>query len=255
MYEIQMLQVLHNAHIDRIVVQRAPCATQDLCRGPTTFMTWYKGANHDRIYVMMCLFLYAHGGPERIFVGFFKAAVQSAVTVSKNVPGLYLRFHPKELWRYVDLGVIPKKRELNTEAFKMLPTTLPVSNIYCFDKVYTRKCKHCFFNSVDKRVATKFKEKAYQLASSGVSTPVDRSLHVLIARRNLTREMADSSLKRLVSSIEDISTINKKNRIFVNTIATESQIDLSHQVRAVKNADVVIATHGGFESNLIFMKG
>lgn len=53
MYDMQLLQVLHTAHIDRIVLQRAPCATRDLCRGPTTFKSWYKGVNDVIIDMIM----------------------------------------------------------------------------------------------------------------------------------------------------------------------------------------------------------
>ena len=50
MYEIQLLQVLHKVHVDRIVLQRAPCATHDLCRGPSTYRSWYKGINIMMLY-------------------------------------------------------------------------------------------------------------------------------------------------------------------------------------------------------------
>ena len=64
--------------------------------------------------------------------------------------GLYFRFYPNHSWGYVDVGSSPNSRGSNTLAYQMLPPNLPNNNIYCFDKVYTRKCKHCYFKSVGK---------------------------------------------------------------------------------------------------------
>lgn len=173
----------------------------------------------------------------------------------KYVPGLYFRYHPKNAWNYFDIGESPNRRGNRTEGSKMLPQKLPASNIFCFDKLYTRKCKHCFFNSITKSVATKFKKTAYTLTNSNTRPTVDQYLRVLIARRNGTREMTVNSLKKLTSSIEDLNTVDKKSRLLVSTMVIEGQYSLAAQVRAVTRADVVITTHGGFESNLIFMRG
>ena len=193
------------------------------------------------------------------FIGFFEAAVQSADITSEYVPGLYFHFNASRPWDYVDIGATPNNRSPNSEAYKMLPAKLPLSNMYCFDKVFIRKCQHCFFRSIDKVVATKFKEKVYKLFISSQNTQQnarrDQSLHVLIARRNATREMTDSSFRRLISAIKEIDTLDKSSSLLIDVLETEKQFDLPQQVRAVVHADVVITTHGGFESNMIFMRG
>lgn len=43
MYDISIIQVLQSTHVDRIVLQRAPCMNADLCSGIGTFDSFYKG--------------------------------------------------------------------------------------------------------------------------------------------------------------------------------------------------------------------
>ena len=63
------------------------------------------------------------------------------------------------------------------------------------------------------------------------------------------------TLIHTVSSIKEVDSLDKQGALTLTTMEIEKRLQWDQQVRAVENADVVIATHGGFESNLIFMRG
>ena len=67
MYDVHLLQLLNSTRIDRIILQRAPCATSDLCQGRGTFTTFFKGfysamieaagSQHTQLYVLILSWL------------------------------------------------------------------------------------------------------------------------------------------------------------------------------------------------------
>ena len=63
------------------------------------------------------------------------------------------------------------------------------------------------------------------------------------------------TLIHTVSSIKEMDSSDKQGSLTLTTMEIDKRLQWDQQVRAVENADVVIATNGGFESNLIFMRG
>lgn len=55
-YDIILLQLLYSSNISRVVLQRAPCSTPDLCRGIGTWESFYK----VNLYLYICVYLYLH---------------------------------------------------------------------------------------------------------------------------------------------------------------------------------------------------
>ena len=43
MYDVALVELVRTSSIDRIVLQRAPCSTKDLCRGVGTWKSFFEG--------------------------------------------------------------------------------------------------------------------------------------------------------------------------------------------------------------------
>ena len=87
MYDIQVLMLLNATRIDRIILQRAPCATNDLCTGTGTWLSFFKNFYN--------ILLKTVGGHS------FTNMLEGNATASKTLATLsqtliYLRYYPSD---------------------------------------------------------------------------------------------------------------------------------------------------------------
>jgi hypothetical protein len=133
------------------------------------------------------------------------------------------------------------------------PASIPIRSEMCFDHVIFRKCNKCFYSSVSRQTVKAFKSAAYKLYGVNMNSTSDKKsdLKVSIFQRGLHyREMDDpDKLKRfLLSSFPD-----KKLLVDIHVFDSESETP-QEQIKFVASADVIIATHGAFESNIVYMR-
>eukprot|EP01041_Mallomonas_annulata_P007892 gene7892-16155_t len=150
MYDIQLLELLRTTVIDRIIIQRGPCATSDLCRGRGTWKSFYEG-------------LYS--------------VIMHAANKS-NVP-VYFKFHGNERqWTPYMLGMSNITHSTTWEPIITQAHT-------CFDTLIRRRCNACFHNVTSVASARAFKRAAHaMLPPVDLSSPTStNNLIVTIAHR------------------------------------------------------------------------
>ena len=128
MYDIGILELLSSNSIERIVLQRAPCATHDLCLGVGTWASFFEG--------------------------FYKVAVSLS---DSNVP-IFVRFSKDDLYWH------PRYLHMNDTSRRINESRILVQSAICFQRAVKRKCNRCFKSSVSVETVKKFKEYAYALA-------------------------------------------------------------------------------------------
>ena len=221
MYDIQLLELLSIGAIDRVVLQRAPCVTKDLCSGRGTFHSFYRG--------------------------YFQTAFSQSLL--KRV-SLFMRFNGSEsYWT----SILENENNLIIYPFQRIP----VRSVTCFETVIIRKCTKCFKSSISSRTVIRFKSKAYSLAGldehsveSVKHTIKWGNFSVLIFHRGLHyRDMNNPAKLRLFLLNHFHTNISVRVHYFDPQSATPEG-----QIRLVATSDVIIATHGAFESNIIYMK-
>jgi hypothetical protein len=129
MYDISLIQLLSNTNITRIILQRAPCATHDLCLGIGTWESFYKN------FYTIALNSAGKGGQIPIYMRFYKNATH---------------------WNPYFLG---KSKNMETKS----ANRIQVLRNLCFDRVIRRTASTAFHNSVSPDVARSFKKAAYEL--------------------------------------------------------------------------------------------
>jgi hypothetical protein len=234
-YDLQFLQVLHVASIDRIVLQRAPCFRKDFCEGVTYWNSFFKGI--------------------------YSAAVLST---NRDVP-VYLRMYPSEsAW---------KPHMLTREDILGDPSKYPdiaAKPTVCFERLIRKsyntgcaaKCNGmmatCFSAAVTKEVASKFKQSAYKLVSPEIIVPISMKDYpkflriITIAHRSgIARGMANpeglyNAVKNHFAGRSDVLV-----RLF-NT--RNSSVTYQEQIKLMATSDVVICSHGAFVGNVIYMR-
>jgi hypothetical protein len=229
MYDLQLLELLqHENTVDRIVAQRAPCATKDLCQGVGT---WHS-----------------------FFEGFYRTAIISS---GLNIP-IYLRFYPTEKTLS---AIFLNGNYSNGNSSSNIPLALPVKKAMCFEHIYRKVCNKCFQSSIRPITATKFKNTAYSLNGlkndSSKIFEKDKILITIAHRGKHYRSM--SNYLDLFNFISNSSLIIKTETKFATETVIFDTTDpnsLSHnrQVEMAFRSNIIIATHGAFESNIIYMR-
>lgn len=114
-FDIPILQVLHTTEVNRIVLQRAPCARKDFCEGVGTWNGFFRG----------------------MYFSMLESAKKTHVPV-------YVRFHENEsTWQpklHPDGTIamtIAAQSNSSGKSSSLLPT-IPVREVICFDRVIRR---------------------------------------------------------------------------------------------------------------------
>ena len=219
--DIGLIQLLRTVRIDNIVLQRAPCATADLCQGIGTYKSFFQYFYHVAI----------------------KAANSSAA--------VYVRFEKDEKeWKPLIKGD-PEDRELSP---------IPVNRITCFDKVYRTMLRGCSPDSVSAAGAREFKQTAYKLHQP-FPLPLMRpppSLRQQIVTfmyrgQNYTRSLQNYPL--LIDSLKStIASEFPNSDIAVKIVDLSQESSIKNQISTVAEADVIISTHGAVESNMVYAR-
>ena len=89
----------------------------------------------------------------------------------------------------------------------------------------------------------------------GGSTRGEDGLAVLLVLRTHDREMDDDSARRLVARIEGGGEASPPTRVVTLRLEGHSATTFEAQVRAVAAAQVVVSTHGAFETNMMWLGG
>eukprot|EP01041_Mallomonas_annulata_P001858 gene1858-3604_t len=219
-YDVQLLQVLRTTKIDQIILQRAPCARPDFCQGIGNWGSFFKG-----LYTTMV----------------------DALNYTE-IP-VYIRFSPNDtVWTPYMVGSRTGKSITN-----LALQTIPATENLCFEKVIRKACNQCFHNSISVDTARAFKRAAYAILSPGdlPSPSSTNNLIVTIAHRG--------SHKRHLANREDLASTLRSRlppSVTVRMFDTTNETLMTHlnQVKVAAESDVMIATHGAFISNVIYMR-
>ena len=251
MYDIHLVQVMKSHKIDRIFIQRAPCATSDLCVGLGTWLSFYR----DLYSVILTA---ADSLQTQVYVRFNgkepRWSVRPLVRADTGSGSLMVS---EGSWKEYTKLILPVE----------ISTPIMVQPVLCFEEVYFRKTIHSFEYSITPKLAKSFKEIAYELSGFGhlrESTGLLKKgeLHVVIAHRGNAHYREMHSPKQLKAFLENFL----ENEVVVQptvgisavtvTLFDTSAFNMNFQmqIEAVTQADVVICTHGAFEANVMYMR-
>jgi hypothetical protein len=253
MYDIMDMQILDlvDVKIDRFVLQRAPCMNWDLCRGVGTFDGWFKG------FYMAMIHAFRPGIP--LFVRF---------------KWQQRELNPMYLDPYAPDGEAPKPKthENGFQLNSCYESQFILSPVKCGRGFFTRNSNRGFWNSISAATVKKFKEAAYNLTveqypervalwrkegrDMGTVPPLhftkDAPIVVTLARRA-------EPVARRFHNITQLRTILKKflpkpQFHFREYISSNDSRGYAEQIRIAAESQVIIAEHGGFASNMIYMR-
>ena len=130
--------------------------------------------------------------------------------------------------------------------------------------MYLRKCKNCFRGTITPVTAKKFKLNAYSLlglsplnsVKDRISSDINSTINIVIFNRGLRyREMSNSL--SLIKALETADRLFQRYRIHFFNVSNHNSLgvsfDYQSQIEMAYRADCLIATHGGFQSNVIYM--
>lgn len=227
MYDIQLMQVLATTKVDRIVLQRAPCATHDLCLGIGTWEGWFK--HHYAIMIEA----FQPGVP--IFVRWsFR---------EKNVSALYLTLNDTRL--------------NSPTGIEHEPPFIILTGVKCVERVFMRNCHSCFLYSVNRTVAEINKKKAYEMLPSTLLEAYDNGysgkgpLVVTLAYRGSYSKRSMENVDLLIDALKRELLPPKFTFRMKNT--ANMSLTFMDQLEIVGSSNIVICEHGAFQSNLIYM--
>lgn len=325
-YDLALLQLLKSFRIDRIVLQRAPCATKDLCQGLGTWESFYKG-----LYTIM-LAAAGKSGQVPVYVRMQKSQEYWIPYYLGNETRLAM-IH--DMFNHFKGNYANEKTSKQTILEDGMLAPLKISNMICFERLLRRKYNtKSFHHAIDADTARAFKRAAYEYvqtqksgnankmtsdkaagwgsspSSSGSISKNDspsqtfgfplplqprlskgHPLIVTIAHRgNSHRSMQDpQGLARSISehlnkvfasndthhttamqawsnsapsSSSSSSSSSSTSTIIPSPIPslqvqlfdTSEKNLLASQIHIAHASQVIVATHGGFETNLIFMR-
>jgi hypothetical protein len=230
MYDIALIQVMQSAHIDRIVLQRAPCCVPGLCGGIGTFDGFYKG-----LYTAM-MDAFQPGIP--LYVRWARESTMKPLYLSGSIP-----------LDYVDVPVAQRAKDIKLHE-RMVLERLIRKNIFC---------NPCFYPGISTPAIVKFKIAAYNLVEKiGLvkTLPhhfvVDQPTVILFAHRGLTASRHIKNTDFAINIFRNNFTSPKFEFRFVDT--TNNTRTYGEQMLMVAQAQVVITEHGAFQSHLMYMR-
>ena len=228
MYDIILLETLRTTLVDRIVLQRSPCINADLCLG---LGTW---------------------------AGFFRSFYAAAIDAFQPGVALFVRFVPKVT------NIVPIYLTTNTSGdaeheYKPYHSNFKnytLTNRNCFERVIRRSCMWtCAHSRISASTAMRFKESAYKLVRDVKLMHhfiSNQPIRVLLAYRckQASRRMANvrQLQKNMMASLRP-----PQYDVHFNCTSTYS-MTAEEQIKMVASANIVIAEHGAFQSNMIYMR-
>ena len=266
MYEISLLELVATQHLDNVVIQRAPCYTKDLCLGGGTMNTFYKTffALLSYISVNKDLLVYFRQSPHDLYWTPLdinrhsrSSAQYAAIQVRDKVcfSDVIIRscqrcFHnsvsPKTAKRFRDelKNLLGKKlnntekrivqtydEKLDLRELPFLRITYGHRGVFHYRELYNHENLMKNLTSAIKRFYpdTKF-------IFSSDSSP---------ARYFTIREEAERSLR---------GGAKKGCMVLMSSVDTSNFTDSFEQIFIAQTTDIMISTHGAFESNLVYMR-
>ena len=258
MYDMYVLQILAVVPIDRIVLQRAACATDDLCEGIGTWLSWYEG-----------------------FYG-------SMIQAFRPNTVLYVRDYAEEdtlkPMRLHDGKSVSVSGPLNLST---RISEIKLDTVNCFEHVYTRQCNQCFYGSVKPEVVERFKAAAYDIVNKErgrgaatvhgeghrnmtVRTPHGPKKHhirsdllvpyflshaPIVVTVSYRGRLATRQVVNIDLLIQTLKTSLPSSRYVIQVHASSNaNVTFYEQVALVATSHIVIAGHGAFQSNVIYMR-
>ena len=236
MYDIALLQTLQTIKIDRIILQRAACISPNQCLGVGMFDSFFKGlytAMIDAYHEEIPLFL--------------RWAWQS-----RDMKPLYLSS------KVIDNEItVPLERR---------HPSFHLKSITCMERVIRNpmRCTSCFHNSLSSSAVIKFKQVAYNLIKAEnihetkYTSPLihyfkkDAPIAVTLAHRGVTASRHIANLPYLISQLQQ--SFLAPEYVFNVFDTTNMTRGYAEQLNIVAQSQVIIAEHGAFQSNIIYMR-
>ena len=229
MYDIQLIQVLQSTKIDRIVLQRAPCINPNLCSGIGSFDSFFKG------YFTAAIDAFQPGIPVHV----------RWVWQDRNAKPLYVTSAKPD--DYAD--VPPEKRAKDIHLHPHMCMERCIRNLM--------RCIHCFYPSLSADAVQKFKKVAYSLVKR--DPPLlhhfessNKPYVVTLAHRGLSASRHIANVPFMQHLLEQAFAGPKYEFRIVDT--TNDRRGYAEQIKIVAESNVVIAEHGAFQSNIIYMR-
>jgi hypothetical protein len=236
MYDIALLQVLQTTKVDRIILQRAVCISANQCAGIGMFDSFFKG-----LYTSMI------------------------DSYSSEIP-LFMRW----AWQSRDMKpMYLSSKAVNNEITVPLERRHPsfhLKSATCMERVIRNpmRCTSCFHNSVSPSAAARFKQVAYTLVrpeniwEAELKEPLQHHFSksgpmvITVAHRGLSASRHIANLPYMVQLLrEQLRAPQYDVRVFDTTNMTRGYAE---QIRVVAQAQIVIAEHGAFQSNVVYMR-
>ena len=229
-YIIAVIQILQMVKVDRIVMQRAICFGT-LCWGLNTMESWYKG----------------------FFAALLEAAGQPMMPVyvrwsgrDKYVRPMYFSIHTAD--NYVSEKNITDEQQKKPILLQFLT---------CFEELYSHdNLRLGAIPAVSTAAAQKFKQAAYRMVNITHPIPLQfprgPPYTILFGYRNgkLSRSMDNDA-----EFISKLKLRFPEPEYIINALnPSDPPLGFKAQIKAVAEAHVVIANHGAFEMNMIYMK-
>jgi len=258
LFDLYTAQVLKSANVSRIILQRAPCATQDLCQHIGTWKSFYEG---------------------------FYAILMDAMLGSGNAIPIFVRFHDTNVLEPYYLRINASTRSVErivNEGTQEGPLML---NSACFERVVMRGSDEWLANIASPSVAEAIKTSArkiiFNTSSSnpffpvvvdipGVSTDTNTSIHgtdmvpslvELSAKRPfvITHAFRGPTMNRGIHNVQLIKDLlgnefSGSSYFFRSVETFNRSVNYIPQISLVADTDVLITEQGAFQSNVIFMK-
>jgi len=225
-YVLPLIELIHNPkiQIDRIILQRDPCE-REFCRHHSN--TW-----------------------ESAFKGFFKSAMAASPSPVANIP-IYMRRGKQSPWQpYFLLNV--------SSEFQNIGSNIPLSKTLCFETLIRPACLRCFNESVSDEGIRAFREMAWSMSGVQVdqqSTKKSKNqLKIALVHRD-ARQLRSLSPESLTVVLTMVKRAFPKSTVELVWLGLHGNVTKwERQVYLAATTDIMIATHGGFETNLMYMR-
>ena len=229
-YIIAVIQVLQMVKVDRIVMQRAICYGT-LCWGLNTMESWYKG----------------------FFAALLESAGQPLMPVyvrwvgrDKYVKPMYFSINTDD--NYVDVKNITNEEEKKPILLQYLT---------CFENLYSHDSLRLgAIPAVSTAAIRNFKAAAYRMVDP--KHPIDSQFPkgppytILFGYRNGKLSRSMDNVEQFIQSLK--ANFPSPNYIINALNPSDPPLGFKAQIKAVAEAHVVIANHGAFEMNMIYMR-
>jgi hypothetical protein len=267
MYDIQLLQVLQSIQVDRIVLQRAPCTTSDLCQGIGTWNSFYKG------YYLMALRAahWIQSGDLVVYLRFQEEVALSPYGLSSDGWDLVKRPTAATTGGKIKSTITlrvgvgsPPNRTVSSNNNPPPPILLNQDSL-CFDQLVRRgQESNSFYNSLAQDVVDRFRQAAYEYlhhAYPDRALPSDRTanstepLIITYAYRGATATRHTSNTSQVETALRraftELSTLHTTVRVVDTSSNSWPFVD---QMLLAASTDIFVTDHGAFESNMIYMR-